>query len=410
MKSPQQLAELLARQWQRANWREQRLLGGAGAWPLQLAIGAPGTRSFREDGAQLRQHLQQWRDIHTQGPGQVQWSQRQYRGGASAIDIPTHWLLRKPSDCIAAIFRLQASGHRDIHASYQALAAVLGAVDPVFHRLLVRRLALWRHLPDAQVVEAAHIALQLSPGCAQGKPLRALAVAGNDSKFFERNDSLLKALLDERFGAEASRQGLAPFLGASHEGEHWLLVAPLAEGLLPFRRMRITASELHGTALPAQRILLVENERCLHQLPTPVADTIAILGSGLDLGWLSAPWLQQRNVAYWGDLDTWGLAMLATARRHLPRLHALMMDRACFDAHQQFAVAEPVHARPQDCACLTPTEAALEQHLRALDKGRLEQEFLPAAFVAQAIGAWAAGSQARQPRRVWDGSSPNRCR
>lgn len=410
MKSPQQLAHLLANQWQSADWREQRLLGGPDAWPLQMAIGAPDAQSFRHDGARLREHLQQWRHIHEHGPGRIEWHSRQYRGGASPIDIPVRWILQRPSDWMAAIAHLQAPGHTDIHADYRALATVLAAVDAMFHRLLVRRLALWRHWPAEQVVTAARMSRQLEPGCARGMPLRALAVAGNDSKFFERHESLLKALLDLRFDGEASRQGLAAFLGARPEGEHWLLVAPLAQGLLPFRRMRVAASELHDTALPAQRILLIENDRCLHQLPTPLPDTIAILGAGLHLNWLDAPWLQDCRVAYWGDIDTWGLAMLASARRHLPHLHALLMDRASFDACQELAVAEPVHADTAPPDALTPEETALDRHLRTLDKGRLEQEFLPAAFVSQAIAAWVASAPDRQPRPVFDGSSPNRCR
>ncbi len=71
---------------------------------------------------------------------------------------------------------------------------------------------------------------------------------GNDSKFFERHASLLTALLDERFDGEASRQGLAGFLGALPEDDHWLLIAPLAPGLLPFAQMRVRASELLTTA------------------------------------------------------------------------------------------------------------------------------------------------------------------
>ncbi len=389
MKSPLQLAELLARQWQRADWRERQLLGGSAAWPLPLAIGQPDARNFRADGGQLRQHLDQWRHIHAQGPGQVEWSPRQYRGGAAAVDVPTCWVMHKPSDCIAAITLLRVQDHAGIQATYRALAAMLGTVDKTWHRLLVRRPALWQHLATDQVVQATRIAMQLAPGCARGKPLRALTVAGNDSKFFERHEGLLKALLDERFEGEASRQGLAAFLGALQEGEHWLLLAPLAHGLLPFQRMRVTASELHATPLPAGRILLVENERCLHQLPTPLPDTIAILGAGLNLGWLGASWLQQRTVAYWGDIDTWGLAMLATARRHLPHLQALMMDRASFDAHRQLAVAEPVHAEVP-AGALMPEEAALDRYLRTLDKGRLEQEFLPDAVVRQAMEDWLA--------------------
>ena len=389
MRSPEQLAEQLARQWQRSDWREAHLLPNPGAWPLRLDVGAPSADSFRSASPALRQHLQAWRAVSARGPGSVQWTPRSYRGGAAPLDVPVQWTLERPSEALAAITRFAVNGHAEIAADYQALVAVLAQVDAPFQRLLLRRLALWRHLPTEQVATAARVALQLTPGCAAGKPLRALAVAGNDSKFFERHASLLKALLDERFDGEASRQGLSDFLGASPEGEHWVLVAPLDAGLLPFRRQRVPTSELQHSALPAQRILLVENERSLHQLPTPLPQTIAVLGSGLNLAWLTAPWLQACDVAYWGDIDTWGLAMLASARRHLPQLHALLMDRATFDAHAERAVAEPVQASELSQSGLLAHEVALAQHLRTLDKGRLEQEFLPAEAVACAVRQWA---------------------
>lgn len=41
MKSPQDLAQHLARQWQRADWRKRQLLDGT-AWPPLLPIGQPG--------------------------------------------------------------------------------------------------------------------------------------------------------------------------------------------------------------------------------------------------------------------------------------------------------------------------------------------------------------------------------
>ena len=402
MKSPHQLAEKLASQWQRSDWREAHLLPGNGAWPLELAIGAPSAQHFLTAGSAVREHLQAWKAITDSGPGTVQWAPRNYRGGAAPVDVPLEWILTRPSDAIAAISRWAGREHAGVVADHEALATVLGEVNAVFHRLLLRRLSLWRHLPTAQAITATRVALQLAPGCAEGKPLRALAVAGNDSKFFERHDSLLKALLDERFNGEASRQGLTAFLGASPEGEHWVLVAPLADGLLPFRRQRVTTSELrtadpfatpvHATVRSAHRVLLVENERSLHQLPKQLPNTIVILGSGLNLSWLDAPWLQTCEVAYWGDLDTWGLAMLAIARRHLPQLHPLLMDRATFDAHAHRAVNEPVPCDDSALDGLTPDEAALARHLRGLAQGRLEQEFLPDRVVGDAVQDWLAGN------------------
>jgi hypothetical protein len=391
MKSPQALASRLAQQWNNADWRERQLLGGATAWPLTLPIGQPGAAVFLTDATALRSHLQQWRDVEQQGLGSVQWQARRYRGSSDAIALPTHWQLAKPSQCVAAIGHFKVSEHAQVKSDYARLSTLIAAVErPGFQRLLVRRLVQWRDTPTEAVITAARMALQLEPGCAHGRPLRALAVQGNDSKFFERHASLLAALLDERFDGEASRQGLVGFLGALAEDDHWLLIAPLAPGLLPFARQRVRASELLTTPLPAGRILLVENERCLHQLPQPLPDTIAVLGAGLNLGWLAAPWLQERNVGYWGDLDTWGLSMLSAARSHLPKLRALLMDRATFDTHQSLAVAEQVHAPAQARSTLLPHEAALESHLRTVKAGRLEQEFLDTGAVHRALRTWSA--------------------
>lgn len=392
MKSPQALAARLAQHWNSADWRERQLLGAAAAWPLTLAIGQPDTAVFLNDAAALRCHLQQWRAVEQHGLGSVQWQERRYRGSSDAIAVPTHWQLAKPSQCIAAISHFKVPGHAQVKSDYARLSTLIAGVErPGFQRLLVRRLVQWRETPTEAVIAAAHTALQLEPGCAQGKPLRALAVQGNDTKFFERHASLLTALLDERFDGEASRQGLVGFLGALPEDDHWLLIAPLSPDLLPFAQMRVRASELLTTPLPGSRILLVENERCLHQLPQPVAHTIAVLGAGLNLGWLAAPWLQGRRVAYWGDLDTWGLHMLATARHHLPHLQALLMDAATFSAHQHLAVAEPVHAPDSACGMLAPDEATLCVHLRTQQKGRLEQEFVPTNAVHRAVRAWVDG-------------------
>jgi len=58
-----------------------------------------------------------------------------------------------------------------------------------------------------EVIRAAKVALPLSHGCAEGRPLRALSILGTDSKFFGRHRALL--------------------------------VAALTPGLLPFARQRV---------------------------------------------------------------------------------------------------------------------------------------------------------------------------
>lgn len=380
MKSPGELAKRLARQWQNADLREQRLLGPEN-WPLTLAIGKPAGAAVRDQIGQVREHLQRWRDVTV---GQVRWQNVRFQSTSEAIHIPTHWILETPSQWV------QATGNSEVRREYHTLNRLASALDPRFHLLIVRRRSLVMDKPQADVIRSGEVALQLQPGCADGKPLRALSVAGTDSKFFERNRQLLTLMLDSLFDGQASETGLENFLGAEDEGHHWLLVGDLDGSLLPFFQMRVRARELQNTPLPGNYLIVVENERCLHQLPaTP--DTIAVLGSGLNLSWLQANWLTRKAIAYWGDLDTWGLTMLGRARQHLPHLTPLLMDQATFATFASHsAVEEPQPAPAAVPPGLNESEADLYSLLNRSERGRLEQEFLPVSVVRKAVLEWAA--------------------
>lgn len=379
MKSPAELAERLARQWQNADLREQRLLRPE-SWPLTLSIGKPTGAAVRDRIGDVREHLRQWREVTT---GKIQWQNVRYQSTSDAISIPTQWTLESPSQWV------QAAGSSEIRREYSTLSRLASALDRRFHPLIIRRRSLVMDKPESDVIRSGEVACQLQPGCAAGKPLRALSVAGTDSKFFERNRQLVTLMLDTRYDGQASETGLEAFLGAEDEGHHWLLVADLDGALLPFSQLRVRARELQDSPLPGKRLILVENERCLHQLP-PTQDTIAVLGSGLNLSWLTAAWLKDRTTAYWGDIDTWGLTMLASARKHLPLLTPLLMDGATFDT---FAAASAV-AEPQPAPSVAPSElsadeAELYQRLLQSYRGRLEQEFLPTTVVQNAVASWA---------------------
>ncbi|MCM3262446.1 DUF2220 family protein, partial [Paenibacillus lautus] len=152
----------------------------------------------------------------------------------------------------------------------------------------VAQRSLWSSKPLSEVIATAQLATQLTPGCAKGRPLRLLAEFGVDTKFFERNASLLTKLLDERYEGAVAEQGLTTFLDAFEERGHWVLVVPLGPDLLPFKQIRLTTAELGETDLPGSRLLIVENEQCSHLLPR-LPDTLAVLGAGLDLQWLDSP-------------------------------------------------------------------------------------------------------------------------
>lgn len=379
MKSPSDIGQSLARQWQQPRIRRERLLD-PGSWPRDFAIGKPSASLFAANPQVVRRHVEAWRQVRT---GEVKWEPVDYRAALGPVQMPMTWRLRSPSEWVAAI------GDPEVRREYQMLEALVEQTDSSFHTLLVSQRSLWLKKSADEVIATTRLAARLSPGCARGRPLRLLAEHGVDTKFFERNTALLTRLLDERFEGEVSVQGLTTFLDAFEDSSHWVLVAPLSPGLLPFKRLRLTTAELAEADLPCSRVLVVENEQCIHQLPD-LPDTIAILGAGLDLQWLASSHLAGKSLGYWGDMDTWGLLMLARARQYQPAIQALLMKRPLFDRYESTsAVVEPVKVLDSVPDGLQPGEADFYRYLLERERGRLEQEYLPKDQVEKAITAWA---------------------
>jgi len=381
MKSPAEIRVMLRRQWENAAHREARLLGGKETWPVVISIGRPSPGKLKADLDNIKRHVDAWRQVRV---GKVTWEPVRYRATSDPVDIPAQWCLRMPSEW------LEACSDAAMRQEFNALASFVEHTDSAFHSLLVRKRSLWRGKPITEVVQAARLALALEPDCAQGRPLRMLSNQGIDTKFFERNVQLVTALLDERFDGEVSRMGLENFLGALVDGDHWLLLMDLDGSLLPFKKVRVRSSELRDANLPGKRLLIVENESCQHQLPA-LSQTIAVLGTGFDLAWLEGDWTSTKQVGYWGDIDTWGLQLLARARNAIRQLQPLMMTSEVYEQFADLAVAEPVVAGTEPPIDLTQAEQRLYRQLLQAPRGRLEQEFLPEELCRTTTQNWAGG-------------------
>jgi hypothetical protein len=379
MKSPAELSQRFRRQWDLADNREQRLLH-EDVWPMSLSIGKPTAEQFTRQTAEVRAHLQRWRAVSV---GEIVWQTVAFRGGTDPVKLPTAWRVRNADEWV------KATADPAIDREHATLKRLLAVADPLFRSVLVRQRSLLEGNSEEEILQCAALAMTLSVGCAEGRPLRALSGPGIDSKFIERHRALLIALLDARFEGQVSDVGLEAFLGALDINDHWLLVVALDPDLpVPFEQLRVRACELQRTALPGTDVLIVENESSLHQLGT-LKDTVAVLGAGLNLEWLQGNWLKRRHIGYWGDLDSWGLLMLARARSHQTHVVPLLMTRAVFDAYAgDSAVPEPVAAGAAVPECLTSDEQALFAYLRNEPRGRLEQEFIPTNAVRDALRVW----------------------
>lgn len=386
MKSPTELAGSLLRQWRDGAKREERLVDPARGFPVQLSIGEPTSRSLRTEPALVGAHLATWREVTV---GEVAWVERNARSLAEPVKVPLTWSIRSAGEWMAAVDAHAPSteARATMGAEFTAFSRILAEVPPRFHRHLVRHRSLVMTIGTEETIRVAAVAGSLEPGQADGLPLRALPIIGADTKFFERNERLLTGLLDIRFDHRVSAVGLKRFLDAAPASGQWLLVVDLDGGLLPYPELRLADQTIAAKGLPGDHMLVVENESCRHAIPR-IGGCVAVLGAGRNVRWLSAPALADHAVTYWGDLDTWGLEILASARRLRADLQPVMMDHTTFESHRALAVAEPQPAaRPE--VGLTVEEGRLFDLLAASPKGRVEQERLPVDWVRDRLDSLA---------------------
>jgi hypothetical protein len=212
--------------------------------------------------------------------------------------------------------------------------------------------------------------------------VREIDVPLVDTKFVERHRGVLCDLLDRHLAAFRIDQSVprSEFAGRYRlrRKPGYVRLRHLASGCAfpgGFTEISVRLDELGRLAPQASTVFVLENEITYLAFPE-VDDAIAIFGGGYAVPRLQhLPWLQDRDLVYWGDLDTHGFSILNTLRDSFPHARSMLMDRDTLLAHQTHWVREP-----------SPTNGLLP-HLRAheveLYRGLVEDSYGPAVRLEQ---------------------------
>ena len=213
---------------------------------------------------------------------------------------------------------------------------------------------------------------------------RALPVEGVDSKWLERRRAALARLWNTETGENGSA---ADFL--EHAGllrlPQFVLVKNAAAWVgeeAAEEVVKLPVETLAKKAPESPVVLIIENEQTALSLDFRDVPIFLALGYGVTL-LESLPWMKEKRILYFGDLDTHGLAILAECRRLFPQTESVLMDLPTFERWRAFAVTEPKGAEPSP-EHLTPEERALADVLSA-GRLRLEQERIPLGTVREAL-------------------------
>ncbi len=225
--------------------------------------------------------------------------------------------------------------------------------------------------------------------------LRHLDAPGIDTKFVDRNRKILGKLLQQIVPDEQIDRSATSFAGRYGFRERSSYVRLRAFGKVPelpaeLTELELRVDELAKLPLSITTAFIIENRASFLDFP-PVPNAIGIFGEGFGVTVLErVPWLVDRELIYWGDIDTHGFAILNRLRQRVPHVESLLMNRATLLDHLDHVVVE---GRPTDVPldALTDSEGSLYRDLIEDRYGRsvrLEQERIRFSAVRRALEPW----------------------
>jgi hypothetical protein len=229
--------------------------------------------------------------------------------------------------------------------------------------------------------------------------LRQLDVEGVDTKFVERHQRLLDQLLSAVLPPERIDADSAPAdfvrrfrFRAKPYYVRFRFLCPQPCFPAAVSEVRLRSDEVPGAGIVAKTVFIIENEITYLAFPE-VPNSVVMFGSGYTLEAANAqPWLEPKEIVYWGDIDTHGFAILNNLRSRLPLVGSILMDKTTLMAHSQQWVREPMPtSRPLEY--LTGEESSVYTDLVEDRYGRsvrLEQERVRFSRLRRALEPWGA--------------------
>ncbi len=383
----------LERHWMRGDICRASV-GEEALFPLRLPFRMPPAKVMLDAFADLQDWVKSISGFAGKHALQLEWREINHRS-LGKQSLPGALLFDSPEQAAMLIGKRQSL--RLFGKLYKAALTQLPELQCWLLKRPLKALELERAWP--QLVD---LCLWIRAHPNPGVYLRQVSLTGVDSKFIEAHRQVLAELFDLVLPVYAINDDFSGVPGFARrygflDKPLMLRVRPLdasirllhADGAQDVVMMARTFARL-GQEVQSQtrRVFMVENE--INYLAFPgLSDALIVFGSGYGFDALKqARWLDERELYYWGDLDTHGFAILNQLRAVFPRVRSFLMDGATLMAHRSAWGVEPKQ-ETKDLRHLTAEEAAVYDDLRFnryVEQLRLEQERIAFAAVTNAAG------------------------
>lgn len=377
---PEQVRDWLVR---RFNNQHRAWLVGGGEWPLRVPLGTPTENEFSEDVSSVRIWVDAW--AGWRGAGALETEVRKWpRLGSQTL--PTYVMLASALEVSQWIGQERRWGR-----ACQRFDVMTQTWAQLRERAgLERHFDLLADYSDADIKRLMSALTWFLANPRSELYVRQLPIEGVDTKWIEKRFAVVVQLLGLLRGESAevdffTATGLRKL---THRIRMRVLCPLLRVRMGGLRDVEAPVEELAQLALSPAAVLILENQESGVALPD-MAGVVAFLKLGNAVSSLgSIPWLKGVPAVYWGDIDSFGIAILSRARKVLPGVRSVLMDEQTLLRFKELTVQETTQHSDVELGELNPSERAIFDGLRAGlwgAKVRLEQERIPWAFALDAL-------------------------
>jgi len=179
--------------------------------------------------------------------------------------------------------------------------------------------------------------------------IRELYIKGVDTKFIEKNRSILDMLLSSLLDKDSFDETILN-LGNDGFEKKYHLKYPLPTVRFRILDNKLKIANLSDISLPinefeklnlaCKNIFIVENKITTLSF-MDIDDSIVIFGSGYSVGTLkNVEWFKNKNIYYWGDIDKDGFAILSQARGYFKQIKSILMNEEVINLFKKFSVED----------------------------------------------------------------------
>ena len=392
MKTPADVRALATKRFQRERLNALREALGCAVtttWPWVVPLGRPTERDVLTDAQSVLAWRDAWVDAKVLGDFEVETDIIAWRAiGTQTVPVRVLFVNTKAIAKVAGLLPLWTQ--------VVTRAKRFVALWPGIEEAMVREWAMLADWSDDAVLALERVLTWFVDHPKSGLYLRQLPIEGVDTKWFTEPrkkvvQRLLVAIREAKVGAVLGTEP-SEVLGPDMTFETVCGLKPLPKLIRGRLLDEVDQKVFYGLSdlsLPldewAQLPLYPEIVFISENLQTGLAfeahpKSVVFFGLGAGVTQLAAiPWVRTARIIYWGDVDTYGLEILAHLRSVLPQTESVMMNRQTLEAFRGLAVAENRQASGAHVEHLRENEREVFDALKVGDLARLrlEQERIP---------------------------------